>query len=300
MSLIGSTPLVRIDRINEGGAEIIAKVEYFNPASGVKDRVALAMIEDAERRGELAPGATIIESTSGNTGIGLAMVAAIKGYKLIITMPETMSAERRKLMSAYGAQIVLTPGADGMQGAVEKALEIKSKTSGAFIPRQFENPANPAAHRTTTAEEILRDTDGALDVFVAGIGTGGTISGVGEILKQKIPAIEIIGVEPAASPLISGGKAGAHKIAGIGANFVPENFRPEFVDRVLTVSDDEAAATARLAARKEGLLIGVSSGAALAVALRLSADSAYSRKRILALLPDSGERYLSTGLFDFN
>ncbi|MCL1909655.1 MAG: cysteine synthase A [Kiritimatiellaeota bacterium] len=295
LELIGGTPLVRIGGLNTGGAEIIAKVEYFNPGSSVKDRVALAMIEDAERRGVLRPGGIIIEPTSGNTGIGLALVAALKGYRLIITMPDNMTPERRKIMSAYGAEVILTPAADGMRGAIAKALEIQAANPGAFIPQQFENPANPEAHKNTTAVEIIRDTDGRFDVFVACVGTGGTISGIGEALKSKIANVEVVAVEPEASPLLSGGKAAPHKIPGIGANFVPANFRRESVDRIMTVSDEEAAETARLAARKEGLFVGVSSGAALAAALRLSNDAAYAGKRIIVLLPDSGERYLSEG-----
>ena len=297
--LIGNTPLVRINKINEGAAEIIAKVESFNPASSVKDRVALAMIETAEKTGALKTGGLIIEPTSGNTGIGLALIAAIKGYKLILTMPETMSIERRKILQAYGAELVLTPGPLGMQGAIDKAIEIRDTApDGAFIPQQFETPANVEAHKKTTAEEILRDTDGKLDVFIAGVGTGGTISGIGEILKKNIPNVEIIAIEPAASPLLSGGVAGPHKIQGIGANFIPKNFHREFIDRIITVTAEDAGATARLAAKQEGLLIGISSGAALSVALKLSKESAYKNKRIIALLPDTGERYLSTWLFE--
>ena len=296
--LIGNTPLVRINRLNEGSAEVLVKVESFNPGSSVKDRIGLAMIEAAERDGTIKPGALLIEPTSGNTGIGLALIAAIKGYKLILTMPETMSLERRKLLQAYGAQLVLTPGPDGMRGAVEKALELHQSHPGSFIPQQFENPANREVHKKTTAQEILRDTDGKVDVFVAGVGTGGTVSGVGEVLKEKIPGVKIIAVEPDASPLLSTGKAGPHKILGIGANFVPKIYNPKVVDEVLTVSADEAGKTARAAATQEGLLVGISSGAALAVALRLSKLPEYAGKRIIALLPDSGERYLSTWLFE--
>ena len=296
--LIGNTPLVRINRLNEGSAEVLVKVESFNPGSSVKDRIGLAMIEAAERDGTIKPGALLIEPTSGNTGIGLALIAAIKGYKLILTMPETMSLERRKLLQAYGAQLVLTPGPDGMRGAVEKALEIHQSHPGSFIPQQFENPANREVHKKTTAQEILRDTDGKVDVFVAGVGTGGTVSGVGEVLKETIPGVKIIAVEPDASPLLSTGKAGPHKIQGIGANFVPKIYNPKVVDEVLTVSADEAGKTARAAATQEGLLVGISSGAALAVALRLSKLPEYAGKRIIALLPDSGERYLSTWLFE--
>lgn len=296
--LIGNTPLVRINRLNEGSAEVLVKVESFNPGSSVKDRIGLAMIEAAERDGTIKPGALLIEPTSGNTGIGLALIAAIKGYKLILTMPETMSLERRKLLQAYGAQLVLTPGPDGMRGAVEKALELHQSHPGSFIPQQFENPANREVHKKTTAQEILRDTDGKVDVFVAGVGTGGTVSGVGEVLKETIPGVKIIAVEPDASPLLSTGKAGPHKIQGIGANFVPKIYNPKVVDEVLTVSADEAGKTARAAATQEGLLVGISSGAALAVALRLSKLPEYAGKRIIALLPDSGERYLSTWLFE--
>ena len=296
--LIGNTPLVRINRLNEGSAEVLVKVESFNPGSSVKDRIGLAMIEEAERDGTIKPGALLIEPTSGNTGIGLALIAAIKGYKLILTMPETMSLERRKLLQAYGAQLVLTPGPDGMRGAVEKALELHQSHPGSFIPQQFENPANREVHKKTTAQEILRDTDGKVDVFVAGVGTGGTVSGVGEVLKETIPGVKIIEVEPDASPLLSTGKAGPHKIQGIGANFVPKIYNPKVVDEVLTVSADEAGKTARAAATQEGLLVGISSGAALAVALRLSKLPEYAGKRIIALLPDSGERYLSTWLFE--
>ena len=297
-ALIGRTPLVRIRRINAGRAEVLVKLESFNPGGSVKDRIALAMIEAAERDGLLKPGGLLIEPTSGNTGIGLAMVAAARGYRLILTMPETMSVERRKLLQAYGAQLVLTKGAAGMQGAVAKALELQAANPGSFIPQQFENPANPAIHAATTAVEILADTDGALDVFVAGVGTGGTITGVGRVLKAKVPGVKIVAVEPDASPLLSGGQPGPHRIQGIGANFVPRVLDMGVVDEVRQVSADAAGAAARAAARREGLLIGISSGAALAVALELSRQPEYAGKRILALLPDSGERYLSTWLFE--
>ncbi len=296
--LIGNTPLVRISKMNDGGAEVVVKVESFNPASCVKERIALAMIEAAEREGAIKPGAVLIEPTSGNTGIGLALISAIKGYRLILTMPETMSVERRKILLAYGAEIVLTSGSLGMQGAVDKAEEIHAQTPGSFIPQQFNNPANIEVHKNTTAREILRDTDGKVDVFVAGVGTGGTISGVGDVLKAEVPGVKIIAVEPDSSPLLSGGKAGPHKIQGIGANFIPKNYNPKVVDEVITVSAEEAGATARQAAKIEGLLIGISSGAALAVALKLSRMPEYKGKRIIALLPDSGERYLSTWLFE--
>ena len=296
--LIGNTPLVRINKMNDGGAEVLVKVESFNPASCVKERIALSMIDAAERDGKLKPGGLIVEPTSGNTGIGLALIAAIRGYRLILTMPETMSVERRKILQAYGAELVLTPGPLGMQGAVDKAEEIHRATPGSFIPQQFDNPANVEAHRNTTARELLRDTGGRIDAFVAGVGTGGTVSGVGEVLKAEVPGAKVVAVEPDASPLLSGGKAGPHRIQGIGANFVPKNYTPAVVDQVETVSAEEAGAVARQAARSEGLRIGISSGAALAVALRLSRRPEYAGKRIVALLPDSGERYLSTWLFE--
>ncbi|MGI5869292.1 MAG: cysteine synthase A [Kiritimatiellia bacterium] len=295
--LIGGTPLVRINKMNDGGAEIVAKLECFNPASSVKDRAALFMVDAAEREGKLKPGGLIVEPTSGNTGIGLALIAAIRGYKLVLTMPETMSVERQKILKAYGAAIVLTPGDLGMQGAVDKAVEIQAKTPGSFIPQQFDNPANAEAHRRTTAREILRDTGGRVDAFVACVGTGGTLSGTGEALKAEVPGVKVVAVEPDASPLLSGGKAGPHKIQGIGANFIPKNYNPAVVDQIETVSAEEAGETARRAATMEGLLIGISSGAALAVALRLGRKPEYEGKRIVALLPDSGERYLSTWLF---
>ncbi|NLF84504.1 MAG: cysteine synthase A [Lentisphaerae bacterium] len=296
--LIGKTPLVRIRRINAGRADVLVKLESFNPGGSVKDRIALAMIEAAEREGRIKPGALLIEPTSGNTGIGLAMVAAAKGYRLMLTMPETMSLERRKLLQAYGAQLVLTEGAAGMKGAIARALELQAENPGAFIPQQFENPANPAIHAATTAREILADTNGAVDVFVAGVGTGGTVTGVGRVLKEQIPGVRIVAVEPDASPVLSGGQPGPHKIQGIGAGFVPRVLDMGVVDEVRQVSAEAAGAAARAAARQEGLLIGISSGAALAVALEMSRQPAYAGKRIVALLPDSGERYLSTWLFD--
>lgn len=296
--LIGKTPLVRIRRINAGRADVLVKLESFNPGGSVKDRIALAMIEAAEREGRIKPGALLIEPTSGNTGIGLAMVAAARGYRLILTMPETMSLERRKLLQAYGAQLVLTEGAAGMKGAIARALELQAENPGAFIPQQFENPANPAIHAATTAREILADTNGAVDVFVAGVGTGGTVTGVGRVLKEQIPGVRIVAVEPDASPVLSGGQPGPHKIQGIGAGFVPRVLDMGVVDEVRQVSAEAAGAVARAAARQEGLLIGISSGAALAVALEMSRQPAYAGKRIVALLPDSGERYLSTWLFD--
>ncbi len=296
--LIGNTPLVRINRLNSGGgAEVVAKVEYFNPGGSVKDRIGLAMIEDAEAKGILKSGALIIEPTSGNTGIGLALAAAIKGYRLILTMPDTMSEERRKLLKAYGAELVLTEGARGMPGAIAKAEELRAANPGSWVPQQFENPANPAVHRATTACEIWRDADGIVDAFVAGVGTGGTVSGVGAVLKERNPNVKVIAVEPDASPVLSGGKPGPHKLQGIGAGFVPATFDRAVVDCIETVSAEEAGDIARRAAREEGLLIGISSGAALAAALRLARRPEWSGKRIVVLLPDCGERYLSTWLF---
>ena len=293
LATVGNTPLVKINRLNDGKAEIIAKIEAFNPGGSAKDRVGIAMIEAAEAAGLLSPGGTIIEPTSGNTGVGLALAAAVKGYRLILTMPDTMSVERRKLLAAYGAELVLTPGAEGMRGSIEKAAELQKANPGSFIPQQFENPANPEAHRRTTAREILRDTDGKVDVFVAGVGTGGTLTGVGEVLKEKLPQVKIIAVEPASSPLLSGGKASPHKIQGIGANFIPAVLNTGIIDRVMTVTDEDALDTARLAASKEGMLIGVSGGAALKAALQLSHEAEFAGKRIIVLLPDTGERYLS-------
>jgi cysteine synthase A len=296
--LIGNTPLVRINRLNTGKAEVLAKVESFNPGSSIKDRIALAMIEAAERENRIAPGALLIEPTSGNTGVGLALVAAVKGYRLILTMPETMSIERRKLLKAYGAELVLTDGTLGMRGAIQKAEELQKQHAGSLILQQFENPANPEIHRHTTAREILRDTDGKVDIFIAGVGTGGTISGVGAVLKQHNPAVKIVAVEPDASPVLSGGKPGPHKIQGIGAGFVPGTYDAKVVDHVVTISAEEAGATARAAAKQEGLLIGISSGAALAVALKFAQAEENAGKRIVVLLPDTGERYLSTWLFE--
>ena len=296
--LIGGTPLLRIHRLNDGRADVLAKVEYFNPGGSVKDRVGLAMIEDAEARGLLKPGALIIEPTSGNTGIGLALAAAVKGYRLILTMPETMSVERRKLLAAYGAELVLTPGAAGMQGAIDRAEELRAANPGSFIPQQFGNPANPAIHRRTTAQEILSDTDGKVDAFVAGVGTGGTLTGVGEALKEKIPAVKVFAVEPDTSAVLSGEAAGAHKLQGIGAGFVPKVLDTDVIDGIFKISADEAGCVAREAAKAEGLLIGISYGAALAAALKLSRAPEWAGKRIVVLLPDSGERYLSTWLFD--
>ena len=300
IELIGNTPLVELGQLEkdiDAKARVVAKIEAFNPGGSVKDRVALAMIEQAERDGLLHEGSVIVEPTSGNTGIGLALVSALKGYRLILTMPETMSIERRRLVAAYGAEVVLTPGSEGMKGAIAKAKLIQSELKDAVILGQFENKANPNKHYATTAEEIWKDTDGHVDVFVAGVGTGGTVSGVGKKLKEYNPNIKVIAVEPVASPMLSQGKAGPHKIQGIGAGFVPDNYNAAVVDEVITVADDEAIATARLLASKEGLLVGVSSGAAAFVALQLAKRDDLKEKTIAVLLPDTGERYLSTVLY---
>ena len=300
--LVGNTPLLELTRFNQKNdlqATVIAKLEYFNPAGSVKDRVALAMIEDAEAKGILQPGATIIEPTSGNTGVGLAFVSSAKGYHLILTMPDTMSIERRNLLKALGAKVVLTPGAEGMKGAIAKAEELQASTPGSWIPQQFKNPANPAIHLKTTGEEIWRDTDGKVDIFVAGVGTGGTVSGVGVALKQHNPQVKVVAVEPASSPVLSGGKSGPHKIQGIGAGFVPDNFNAAVIDEVLTIENDEAILASRQVAQSEGLLVGISSGAALAGAVRLAQRPENKGKTIVALLPDTGERYLSTVLYAF-
>jgi len=300
--LIGNTPLLELSNYNASKnlqAEIIAKLEYFNPAGSVKDRVALSMIEDAEKKGTLKPGATIIEPTSGNTGVGLAFVSSVKGYKLVLTMPDTMSIERRNLLKALGAEVVLTPGTKGMNGAIEKANELKASTPGSVILQQFENPANPAIHKATTGEEIWRDTDGKIDIFVAGVGTGGTVSGVGAALKQHNPKIQIIAVEPANSPVLSGGVAGPHKIQGIGAGFIPKTFNSSVVDDIIKVEDNDAIRTSRELAKKEGLLVGISSGAAIYAATLLAQKPENKNKKIVALLPDTGERYLSTVLYAF-
>lgn len=298
--LVGGTPLLELNRFaKEMGLEqpIIAKLEYFNPGGSVKDRIALAMINQAEKDGILSPGATIIEPTSGNTGVGLAFVSAVKGYRLILTMPETMSIERRKLVSAYGAQVVLTPAAEGMKGAIKEAERLRDSTEGAVILQQFCNKANPEAHYNTTGPEIWNDTEGHVDVFVAGVGTGGTISGVGRYLKSKNPAIRIVAAEPAASPVLSGGKPGPHAIQGIGAGFVPQVFDRSVVDEVITVTDENAKSTARLLAQREGLLTGISSGASAWAAASLARREDMRGKTIVVLLPDTGERYLSTGVF---
>lgn len=296
--LIGRTPMVEVSGLEGQKARIAVKVESFNPGGSVKDRIAMAMIEDAERRGVLKPGATIIEPTSGNTGVGLAWVAAAKGYKTILTMPETMSIERRNLLKAYGAELVLTPSAEGMKGAIAKAEELRSSIPGAVILGQFVNPANPAIHELTTGEEIWADTDGKVDIFVAGVGTGGTISGVGRALKKHNPSVRIIAVEPASSAVLSTGVAGKHKIQGIGAGFVPDTYSGDVVDEILTISDDQAYAGARLLARSRGLLVGISSGAVFSAALELARRDENTGKLIVALLPDTGERYLSTAVFD--
>lgn len=299
--LIGNTPMMRLDALakSEGAkANIIAKLEYFNPAGSVKDRVAFNMITEAEKSGKLKPGATIIEPTSGNTGIGLAAVGAARGYKVILTMPETMSVERRNLVKAFGAEVVLTDGSKGMSGAIEKANELKKRIYGAIIAGQFENPANPQAHYETTGPEIWRDTEGKIDVFVAGIGTGGTVSGVGKYLKEQSPDIKIIGVEPASSPVLTQGHGGAHKIQGIGAGFVPETLNRDVIDEVITCSDKAAYETGNKIAKAHGILVGISSGAAVWAAIEISKRPEFNSKNIVALLPDTGDRYLSTGMFD--
>ena len=295
---VGGTPLVELsDRLNKGGARVLVKVESFNPGGSVKDRIAVAMVEAAEEAGTLKPGATIIEPTSGNTGVGLALVSAVKGYHLILTMPETMSVERRKLAAAYGAEIVLTPGSEGMKGAIAKANELRDATPGAVILQQFENPANPARHNVTTGPEIWADTDGQVDAFVAGVGTGGTLSGAGRFLKAQKADVKVFAVEPDTSPVLSQGKAGPHKIQGIGAGFVPRTLDTTVYDGVIPVSADDAGATARALAAQEGLLVGISSGAAAWAALELAKKPEWAGKTIVALLPDTGERYLSTWLF---
>lgn len=301
--LIGNTPLIELHAIEktEGlKARLIAKVEYFNPGGSVKDRIALAMINDAEQKGVLKPGAIIIEPTSGNTGIGLAWVASVKGYNLILTMPETMSIERQSLLKALGATLVLTPGAKGMKGAIERAEELRRENPGSVILQQFDNPANPSIHETTTAEEIWNDTDGNIDFFVAGVGTGGTLSGTAKGLKAHNPAIKAVAVEPASSPVLSGGNPGPHKIQGIGAGFKPTNFNQEIADEILPVADNDAIATSRALAKSEGLLVGISAGAAAYAAIQIAKRPENEGKTIVALLPDTGERYLSTVLYAFD
>lgn len=299
--LIGKTPLLELTHIEkETGAKarILAKLEYFNPAGSVKDRIAKAMIDEAEASGKLKPGSTIIEPTSGNTGIGLASVAAARGYRIIITMPETMSVERRQLMKAYGAELVLTEGAKGMKGAIAKAVELAKEIPGSFLPGQFVNPANPAAHRSTTGPEIWTDTEGKVDIFVAGVGTGGTITGVGQYLKEQNPAVKVVAVEPKDSPVLSEGRSGAHKIQGIGAGFVPEVLDTAVYGEIIPVSNEDAFAAGRLVGRKEGILVGISSGAALHAAIQLAKRPENADKTIVALFPDTGDRYLSTPLFE--
>jgi len=295
---IGNTPLVRLNRLTQGlKATVLAKVEFFNPGGSVKDRIGAAMIKDAEERGILKPDTLIVEPTSGNTGIALAMVAAAKGYKCILVMPDTMSIERRKLFKAYGAELVLTPGAEGMKGAIAKAQEIAAANPNSWIPQQFENPANPAIHRKTTAEEIWRDTDGAVDIVVGGVGTGGTITGVAEVLKERKPSLKAVAVEPVESPVISGGKPGPHKIQGIGAGFIPKVLNTEILDEVIKVASEDAVATARRVAREEGILVGISAGAAVHAALEVARRPENEGKTIVVVLPDTGERYLSSVLW---
>lgn len=295
--LIGRTPLVRLNSFSEDGAEVVAKVESFNPLGSAKDRVGFAMIEDAEKKGLLKKGATVIEPTSGNTGVGLAFTCAVKGYKLILTMPESMSAERRALLAALGAELVLTPASEGMSGAIRRADELAAETEGSFIPGQFVNPANPDVHERTTGPEIIADTDGKVDIFVSAVGTGGTITGVGRALKKHNPDIKIVAVEPYDSPVLSGGKAGPHKLQGIGAGFVPDILDTALIDEIITVKTEEAYAAARKSAGREGVLVGISSGAALHAASLLAKRPENNGKRIVVLLPDTGERYLSTDLF---
>lgn len=287
LEMIGKTPMLEIQ------PGLMLKLERFNPGGSVKDRIALAMIEDAEKKGKLVPGATIIEPTSGNTGIGLAWIGRLKGYRVILTMPETMSVERRNLLAAYGAELVLTPGAEGMKGAIAKAEELRNNTPNAVILGQFTNPANPAIHYTTTGQEIWEDTAGQVDVFIAGVGTGGTVSGVGRALKEKNMLVEIIAVEPASSPVLSGGQAGPHKIQGIGAGFQPQTYQPAYIDRIMPITNEEAFEAARTLAKNHGLLVGISSGAAFAAAQKLASQPEYKGKNIVVLLPDTGERYLS-------
>ena len=297
--LIGKTPILKVSGYEGQKADILLKLEYFNPGGSVKDRIALAMIEDAENKGVLKPGATIIEPTSGNTGVGLAWVGTAKGYNVILTMPETMSQERRSLLKALGARLVLTPGSEGMKGAIRKAEELRDATPGSIILGQFVNPANPAVHERTTGEEIWEATDGKIDIFVAGVGTGGTVSGTGKALKKHNPAVKVVAVEPESSAVLSTGVAGKHKIQGIGAGFVPDTYDAKVVDEILPIPDDEAIKSSRLLSAKEGLLVGISSGASFAAALRLASKEENKGKTIVALLPDTGERYLSTVLYDF-
>lgn len=298
LDLVGKTPLVRINRLNDTENEIIAKVESFNPGGSVKDRIALAMIEDAEKKGLINEGTTIIEPTSGNTGIGLSMVAAVKGYKVILTMPDTMSVERQSLLKAYGAEIVLTPGSEGMKGAINKVEELKQKYPNNFVPQQFENESNPEMHRKTTALEILNDTDGDVDIFIAGVGTGGTVTGIGEVLKQNNPEVKIIAVEPENSPVLSGGSPGPHKIQGIGAGFVPNVLNTDVIDEVVKVKDEDAYAMMKELVKNEGMLVGISAAAAMYTTLEVAKRKENKGKKIVVLLPDTGERYLSLRIFD--
>lgn len=298
LETVGNTPLVRINKLNNSNANIFAKVEFFNPGGSAKDRVGIAMIDAAEKAGLIAPGALIVEPTSGNTGVGLAIAAAVKGYKLILTMPDTMSVERRKLLAAYGAELVLTPGAEGMQGAVAAAKKLLAENPGAFMPQQFVNPANAQAHENSTGPEIWQALDGKVDVLVAGVGTGGTLTGTGRYLKKQNSKVEVVAVEPASSPLLSEGRAGAHQLQGIGANFIPEVLDRTIIDKIIPVTNEDAKNTARAAAAQEGMLIGISGGAALFAAIELAKDPKYANKNIVAVLPDTGERYLSGYLFE--